>query len=559
MRKKRKYRFTAGIVWVFYNVGCKTPGETKGMRAALFKGVPKTPATCYSETKVTVPQPRNHQVDATTKNRRSVPKLSKPHQLWFRSNRTDLDSLPDPSASKPQASISLQPSLAPLNCTVRYFVLRLALFALLFASAIGFAQNSAPGEKSQAAAAQLGAGESQPVSEEVAAAEADLAKSDWKAAQAKLEPWVAAHPADSRALFDLGYAADAQDRFDDAASLYSRAIEANPQSTLAHLSLGLLLARQNKFSDARPELEAVTSKDQGEADPALKARAWRALARIDQNTDPTVSSNDLLEALKLTPETLDDTLLAASVADQAGETAAAESAYRRVLAKDPKSAPANAGLAHLLIAGKQYPEAETLLRAALDQAPGDPALTAQLAAVLAAQDKGEALPLIQQLHEAHPDDRAISRMLAELLAESGDYAASDIVYAKLIAGAPDDPALLIAHGQNLIRLLKYAEAFTAFDRATQLAPANGDGWSGLAFAASRTNQPSVTLHALTERSKLLPEAPSTYFLWATAYDNLHQKAAAATYYHHFLDSSAGKFPDQEWQARQRIKLLENKK
>jgi hypothetical protein len=111
-------------------------------------------------------------------------------------------------------------------------------------------------------------------------------------------------------------------------------------------------------------------------------------------------------------------------------------------------------------------------------------------------------------------------------------------------------------GQNLIRQLQYAPAFAAFDKATQLDPANGDAWSGLAFAASRTNQPAITIHALTMRSKSLPELPSTYFLWATAYDNLHQKQQAAEYYHHFLDASAGKFPDQEWQARQRLKLLE---
>jgi hypothetical protein len=60
------------------------------------------------------------------------------------------------------------------------------------------------------------------------------------------------------------------------------------------------------------------------------------------------------------------------------------------------------------------------------------------------------------------------------------------------------------------------------------------------------------------RSKYLPEVPSTYFLWATSYDTLHEKAAAITYYHHFLDSAAGKFPDQEWQARQRLQLLERK-
>jgi tetratricopeptide (TPR) repeat protein len=147
-------------------------------------------------------------------------------------------------------------------------------------------------------------------------------------------------------------------------------------------------------------------------------------------------------------------------------------------------------------------------------------------------------------------------MLAEILADAGDSAGSDHYYPALLAANPSDATLLIGHGQNLIRLLRYPEAFTAFDKATQLDPANADGWSGLAFAASRINKPSITLHALTMRSKYLPEVPSTYFLWATSYDALHQKTAALSYYHHFLDSAAGKFPDQEWQARQRILLLE---
>jgi tetratricopeptide (TPR) repeat protein len=395
-------------------------------------------------------------------------------------------------------------------------------------------------------------------SAEVAEAEASLVKSDWKAAEAKLAPWVAAHPGDARALFDAGYAADAQDHLDDAAALYRRADEANPKSFEAHLSLGLLLARQGKMSEARPELAAATGLDAGEAGPAAKARAWRALARIDRDADPKQAPADLIEALKLSPETPQDTLLAAELADGAGEYTDAEAAYRRVLAKEPKSAAANAGLAHLLIVQKKYPDAETLLRTALEQAPNDPALTAQLAAVLAEQDKGEALPLLEKLHEDHKDDKAISRMLAEIRAESGDAAGSDELYLPLLAASPNDPELLIAHGQNLIRELKFTEAFAVFNKATQLDPANGDGWSGLAFTASKTDQPSITLHALTMRSKYLSEGASTYFLWATSYDKLHQIQAAVSYYHQFLNASSGKFPDQEWQARQRLKLLERK-
>jgi tetratricopeptide (TPR) repeat protein len=284
---------------------------------------------------------------------------------------------------------------------MRYFVSRLAFFVLLLASVATFGQSSSQSSEQQAPAAAT----PQPVSEEVAEAEAAIVKSDWKAAETKLETWLAAHPADARALFDAGYVADAQNRPDDAVGLYRRAVEANPQSFEAHVEMGLLLARQGKQAEARPELAAATQLAPGVAGPDAKARAWRALAQIDRTNDPAEASTDLLEALKLTPETPEDTLLAASLADQSGQADAAEAAYRRVLAEDPKSAAANAGLAHILIARKQFPEAEALLRTALEKLPDDPVLSAQLAAVLAAQDKAEALPLLQKLHDRPPQQR----------------------------------------------------------------------------------------------------------------------------------------------------------
>jgi tetratricopeptide (TPR) repeat protein len=396
----------------------------------------------------------------------------------------------------------------------------------------------------------------QPVPGAVAAAEAAIASSDWKTAEAKLDQWLAAHPNDARALFDAGYVADAQNRLDDAAALYRRAIDADPKLFEAHISLGLLLARQNKLDAARSELVTATTLDPGEAGPALKARAWRALARIDRDTDSAEASNDLLEALKLSPETPADTLLAAELAEKSGQNDAAEAAYRRILATDPQSSAANSGLAHLLIQRKQYADAENLLRAALVKNPDDPTLTAQLATVLADQDNAEALPLLEKLHDAHPADLAISRMLAAVMADAGDYAGSDKLLTGLIATSPNDAGLLVAHGQNLVRQQQLTEAYAAFDKATRIDPASADGWSGLAFAASKTGHPDVTVHALTMRSRYMPENPATLFLWATAYDSLHQKEQAATYYHRFLDSAAGKFPNQEWQARQRLQILE---
>lgn len=423
---------------------------------------------------------------------------------------------------------------------------RSAVILLFLFCSLAFAQQvSQPGGPAQPNAA-------------VADAESLIAKQDWKGAETKLAACLVAHPDDARALFDAGYVADAQNKMDDAAAFYARAVKADPKSFESHLSLGLLLARQGKLDEARPELEAATKLDGGEAGPAMKARAWRALAQIDRAKDPAAAADELREALKLSPETERDTLLAAQLAEESNEADAAEAAYRRVLARDAKNAEARAGLAHLLLAKKQYPEAETLLRQALADSPDDPTFSAELASALAAQNKGEALPLLEKLHAAHPDDATITRMLAEVTADAGDMAASDKLLSELLAKKPNDAELLIAHGQNLVRLQKNAEAYQAFSRATELAPSDPDGWSGLAFAASKTGYATVTLHALTMRSKLVAENASTYFLWATSYDTLHNREAAIKYYHEFLEAGAGKFPDQEWQARQRLQVLEKK-
>ncbi|MGB6975034.1 MAG: tetratricopeptide repeat protein [Terracidiphilus sp.] len=460
---------------------------------------------------------------------------------------------------------------------VRCVVVCLALTASLFGSAAGAAEGQsirenppqqaaapAPAPAPAEDAERNGTGEAQAVAQ----AEAAIVKQDWKAAAAELAGWLQDHPEDARGLFDAGYVADQQNQNEAAESYYRRAVKADPNRFQTHLMLGMLLAREGKLAEARHELLEATTLDAGSGSDALKARAWRALARIDEpgqdETGPgnpgnaAEASNDLLQALKLSPETPEDTLMAARIAEAAGQTDAAEAAYRRLLVKEPKSEAGNAGLAHLLLKEKKYGEAEALLRTALATKPDDPGLNAQLAWAMAAEGKPEAVPLLKKLHAAHPADAAITRMLADLLAQVGDASGSDALDMELLAKDSTNPYLLVAHGQNLIHQMKYGEAYSTFERATAADPGDGDAWSGLAFAAMRVGKPEETLHALTERSKILPEGPGTYFLWALAYDTLHQRRQAAVYYRHFLDAAGGKFPDQEWQARQRLAALKEK-
>lgn len=391
----------------------------------------------------------------------------------------------------------------------------------------------------------------------LAQAESAIAAQNYAAAATQLDAWLATHPADARALFDRGYVADAQGETGDAASWYRKAIAADPKQFESRLALGLLLAGQGDAAGARTELYAATSLDPNPPNPAAKAQAYRALAQLLRRSDPIGARDALVEALKLTPETPADTLLAAQIADAAGDSTLAEQEYRKLLQEQPGSPQATAGLAHLFIEDKRYTDAEPLVSAALAQHPNDPSLNAEMAVILNGEGKpADALAVLQKLHTLEPGNADVTGMLADAEFQAGDLDAADALYQQLLAAAPNDPDLLDFHGQILIRQQHYADALAAFQKAAAARPADVDAWSGIAFADSKLSRWTDELHALSMRSKFAPENPSSLFLWATAYDNLHQNKTAADYYHRFLAAAQGKFPDQEWQARHRLIALE---
>ena len=289
---------------------------------------------------------------------------------------------------------------------------------------------------------------------------------------------------------------------------------------------------------------------------AAKAEAYRALAKLDAANKPGSALEALLAALKLSPETPEDTLLAAELAAANGDPAGAEAAYRRLLQAEPGDAAAQSALAHLLVQEKKLPEAEALLTAALKTHPDDPALNAQLAALYGAEGKPEqALPMLAKLHADQPQDADITRMLADLYTQMGRPTDADLLYASLMKRGDPGAGLLAARGDNLIRQKRFAEAEPVLKKAVELKPDLADAWSGLAFAASENHDPATALEALSMRSKYLPENASTLFLRATAYDMLHRNKEASEFYKQFLATANGKFPDQEFEARHRLVTL----
>jgi tetratricopeptide (TPR) repeat protein len=379
-------------------------------------------------------------------------------------------------------------------------------------------------------------------------------------ARARLDVYLSAHPTDGRALFDRGYVEDAEGHTDAAEGWYGKAVAADPKQFEARSALGLLLATKGDPKDdqaAVEELEAAAELEPNPPNPAAKAQADRALARLVKTKDPTGARDALVNALKLTPETPPDTLLAGQIAEAAGDFEIAEQEYRQALAREPDLSDASEGLAHLLIAEKRYADAQPVVEAALRRHPDDGALSAQLAAILNGEGKpGDALALLEKLHQAQPDNESIASMLADADFQAGKLEEADALYQQLLAKSPNDPDLLDAHGQILVREKQFQEAVGVFRKAAGARADDIDAWSGIAFADSELHAYQDELTALSMRSKYAPDSAATLFLWATAYDNLHQSKAAAEYYHRFLSAAQGKFPDQEWQAKHRLVALE---
>lgn len=394
---------------------------------------------------------------------------------------------------------------------------------------------------------------------------------DYAAAEKLLTTLTHDSPNDPHLLFDLGLTEDNLDHAAEAEAAYRAAGTADPKFVPAHVALGLLLARQGKLPEARTELLAAAALPPD--DPAVTARALRALAKIDLATNAADARDELLAALKLTPETPADIQLSAQIADSLNDLPLAEAAYRRLLTVVPADPETTAALAHVLLREKKPAEAEVLLATALRDNPDDTALTAQLARAYLAEDdpakSALAVPLVEALHMRHPEEASVTRLLARLYAQTGLPAKADPLYVALLKQGSNDPTLLDDYGSNLIHLAHFSEAETVLKRAVadpKAFPTPEDlaaAYSDLAFSASENNDPTMTLHALDLRATVLPNTAGSVFLAATAHDKLHQYKQASELYKQFLTMievmPKGKFADQEWEAKHRLIALEHMK
>jgi tetratricopeptide (TPR) repeat protein len=384
-------------------------------------------------------------------------------------------------------------------------------------------------------------------------AESLLQKQQYSQAEEKLQALITTQASNPQVWFDLGFAQSHLGKSSEAIIAYKKATELDPKWFEAQKNLGLAFAKSGDLLTAAGAFKiAVTLKPTVGGQQAL-ADAWLSLAQAVEETQPQDSLAAYQKAAELDPANSDALLGVARMTERTGNLPAAEQQYLKLA--EAGSGTSMESLIGLYLKQKRYGDAEIWLRKYLAANPRSAEAQLQLGKLLAAEGKTqEAIAQLEPAYNASPDPRS-ARVLASLYLEAKQYPAAAALLQPLINQNPQDAQLHLDYGSALLHQLKYADAQAELLKAIQLRPSDADAYLDLGYAAQQNKNYELTIRVLDARAKLQPETPATYFLRATAYDSLRMYKPAAANYKLFLEVAGGKFPDQEFQARHRLKAI----
>jgi tetratricopeptide (TPR) repeat protein len=358
---------------------------------------------------------------------------------------------------------------------------------------------------------------------------------------------VEADPKDYAAHFNLALAESMLGRRDEAIASYKKVLELKPGLYQAELNLGMVLLGGKQSREAIPYLEAAAEAKPDEFRP----RMYLADALFDT-----------------------------------GDFAKAGASYERAAALDPKSAPAEVGLARCELRQDRPKEAEAHFRKA---AAIDPKYKGEMLELGPLYEKSGQKEAAIAIYQEFPDNPGARERLGELQVEAGRPAeavpnlewavknsptsanrlALALAYKKAgqpdkvlpvleqaIEAAPGDLDLTMAYGRELRDRKQYAEAARQFYKVVQARPNSIEGWNELTgMLISLENYPQA-IAALDRIRALGGETAGHLFFRAIVLDKMRDQKGALESYQKFLAAAGGKYPDEEFKARQRVRILE---
>ncbi len=371
-------------------------------------------------------------------------------------------------------------------------------------------------------------------------------------------------------------------QYQAAIDAFSKAISADSTDYSAHFHLALAYSLTQRDAEAIQEYRRTLQLKPGLYEAELNLGIL--LLRGKQPADAALL---LAHAAETRPAEFRPNYYLAEALLSSGQPSEAAAAFERALKLDPRSAPAEAGMGRALAAGQRLDEAAVHYQkaASLDPAYRDSlleladfyerskrnreaaAIYAQFPDNPAAQERAgqllleagqsaEAIPRLEAAVQASPTAANRMTLVKAYLRESRN----DKAFATLAAAVQSEPRnfdLRMLAGRMLRDQRKFPEAAGQFNAAAQLKPDALESWNELSGVLILAERYPEALGALDRVKALNGETAAHHYFRALCLDHLKQIRPAMESYEKFLELSQNQRPDEEFKARQRVRILKH--
>lgn len=357
---------------------------------------------------------------------------------------------------------------------------------------------------------------------------------------------------DPTAHFQLGYVYGILKRNDDSVTEYRRAAELKPDFAEAQLNLGLTLLDMKDYSGAAVALQRATELLPGQA--KVRYLAGVALEHVD-NFPAAVQQFEA--AATLDQNNFDAFFHWGLTLLRANRPEEAEKRLRQAIVLRGDSEPAHSALIDALMREKKTDEAIAELRSSLSRNSGDPQARFKLATVLYETGKpAEALAELDHADTGAAPTAERAKLRASILISQQNWEGASRALAIAVAAAPADAALRAEYGRILLQQRDFPAAERELRKSLTLDGKQTDALRNLISTEYLAGNYSGALELLDVLAKREAPLPIVLFVRATCYDKLQRKPEAVEAYRKFLDADNGRSDKEEFQASERLKVLQ---
>jgi tetratricopeptide (TPR) repeat protein len=369
----------------------------------------------------------------------------------------------------------------------------------------------------------------------------------YEAALGHFEKAIEADPKDYAAHFHYALAASMLERDAEAAAHYRKVLELKPGLYEAELNLGIVLVSQKQFAEAVTQVQAACEQKPKELRPAYYLA--EALFGAGEFAD---AEQRYQAATAIDPKYAPAWVGLARAKARQGRLDEAAGDYRKASEADPEYREALLELADQYAAAREPKKAIEIYR----EFPNNVAARERMGELLAKEGElAAAIPPLEQAVAQSPTT-ANKVALAQAYLKTGEAAKGIKLLGEAVGAEPRDYDLRMLYGRSLRDQHAYPAAVREFVEATRLKPDAADAFSEVAVAAILMESYPLALQALDRVKALGAEKPGHIFFRAVVLDRTKQRKPALEAYQQFLSVSGGSSPNEEFKARQRVKVLQ---